>query len=370
MTGPVFAAIFVAAALSQRESLRVFALGMETPLYLLGLLLALELACRGRDVTAIAVAGALAFVHPDAVLLLPALAVALRVARGRWAWRALALGFAPAAGAAAAVWAAYGSPIPHSVTAKRFAYTMTSGHAFSHLEETILDPIVAREAPGAPLATALLSAAALALILFFGRTALGALPVLAFAGFSALYVSAFAAANPLMFDWYRPPLALASTFVVVACAAHVPRAGRWAAAALLALSAAVHAAAFRPYDPSGREDVYARAAAALALRPEETVAAPEIGALGWATRARVLDTTGLVSPASLVWSGQPGRWGGSIPPRLLRSTDATAVIALDRFLDPSLRADPGALDRWSEVARYPASAFGDRGTVRVFRRVR
>jgi len=56
-----------------------------------------------------------------------------------------------------------------------------------------------------------------------------------------------------------------------------PRAGQAAAAFLLAGSAAVHVAAFRPYEPSGREEVYARAAAALALRPEEAVAAPEIG---------------------------------------------------------------------------------------------
>jgi hypothetical protein len=364
VTGPAFAVIFVAAGLSPRESLRVFSSGMETPLYLLGLLLALELACRGHDVTALAVAGTLAFVHPDAVLLLPALAVALRVGRGRWPWRALALGLAPAAAAAAALWAAYGSPIPHSVTAKRLAYTMPFGHAFSHLADTIFDPIVARETPAPPLVVSLLSAAALALILLFGRAALGGLATLAFAGFSALYVAALAAANPLVFEWYRPPLTLASTFVVAACASRVPRTWRAAAAVLLAGSFAVHVVAFRPYDPSFREDVFARAAAALALGPEETVVAPEIGALGWATRARVLDTTGLVSPAALVWLGRPVGEGGLIPPRLLRETDATALVTLDLFLAPSLAADPGALDRWSEVA-----VFGAR-SVRVFRRTR
>jgi hypothetical protein len=146
--------------------------------------------------------------------------------------------------------------------------------------------------------------------------------------------------------------------------------GRAGAGFLLAASAAVHVGAFRPYEPSGREEVYARAAAALALRPDETVAAPEIGALGWATRARVLDTTGLVSPAALVWLERPEGEGGSIPPRLLRETDADAVVALDRFLEPSLAADPGALARWTEVGRYPAHAWGGPRTVRVFRRNR
>jgi hypothetical protein len=217
---------------------------------------------------------------------------------------------------------------------------------------------------------ALAAAVALGLILVVGRCALAERPARAFAAFSVLYVAAFGVANPLVFEWYRPPLALASTFVIAACAARVARAGRAAAALLLAGSAAVHLAAFRPYDPSGREDVYAQAATVLAMRPEETVAAPEIGALGWATRARVLDSAGLVSPAALGWLGRPAGEGGSIPPRLLRETGADALVALDRFLEPALAADPGALGSWSEVARYPARAFGGPGTVRVFRRAR
>lgn len=364
VTGPVLAALFVAAALSPRESLRVFSSGMETPLYLLGLLAALELACRGCEVAAFAIAGTLAFLHPDAVLLVPAMAVALRVGRGRWPWRALALGLAPAAAAALAVWIAYGSPIPHSVTAKRVAYNAPFGHAFSLMADTLLDPIVARETPVAPLVAALICVFALALVFLFGRGAFRSLPVLAFGVFSALYVAAFAVANPLMFDWYRPPLALASTFVVVACTSRVPRSWRAAATTLLASSFAFHVAAFRPYDTSGREDVYARVAASLALGPEDTLAAPEIGAVGWATRARILDTTGLVSPAALAWSGVPVGWGGSIPPRLLRETDANLLLTSEACLGGSLAADPGALDRWSEVA-----VSGDRW-VRVFRRVR
>ena len=358
---PSFAAIFIVAGLSPVDSLRVFSSGMETPLYLLGLLLALELACRDRPVTAFVVAGALAFVHPDAALLIPVLAVALRVGRGRWPWRALALGLVPAAVTAAVLWAAYGSPIPFSVTAKRLVYAMPSGHAFSQLSEAILDPVVARETPVAPLVVALLYA----LVLILGRTAFRGLPVLAYAAFSALSLAAFAVANPLVFEWYRPPLALASTFVVVACAGRLPRVGQAVVALLFVGSVAVHIAAFSPYDPSGREDLYARAGAALALRPDETLAAPEIGALGWATRARVLDTTGLVSPVALRrWPGRPGGGFGAIPPGLLRETDATALVTADFFLAPALASDPGALAGWSEVS------FPGLRTVRVFRRAR
>jgi hypothetical protein len=368
--GPLLAAVFVAAALSPHASLEVFASGMETPLYLLGLLVAAELACRGRDAAAFAVASALFFLHPDAAALVPALVLALRAARGRWPWRALALGVAPAAAAAAALTAYFGSPLPHSVAAKRLAYAMPPGYALTRFEETVLDTLVAAATPAPPVAAAVLAVAALAGIVVFGRAALGTLPALAFAVFSALYVAAFSLANPLVFDWYRPPLVLATAFVLVACAARLPRPGRAAAAALLALAASVHLATFRPYDPSGREEVYARAADLLDLGADDTVAAPEIGALGWATRARVLDTIGLVSPSALRWLDRPLDEGGTVPPRLLRETDADALVALDRFLDRALAADPGALGRWSEVARLDARAFGGAGTVRVFRRVR
>jgi hypothetical protein len=368
--GPLPAALFVVVALSPQASLEVFASGMETPLTLVGLLGTVELACRGHDATAFAAAGALCLLHPDAVLFVPALAVAIGASGARRLWRALAVGLAPAAFAAAGLWIAYGSLLPHSVTAKRLAYAMPAGHAFSRLAETILDLLVAQAAPLPPFVAVLAAAAALGMILVFGRAALGERAALAFASFSVLYVTAFAVANPLVFEWYRPPLALASAFLVAACVARLPRAGRAGAALLLASSAAFHVAAFRPYEPSGREGVYARAAAGLALRPEETVAAPEIGALGWATRARVLDTTGLVSPAALSWLGRPEGEGGSIPPRLLRESGADALVTLDRFLAPALASDPGALGGWSEVARYPAHAFGSPGTVRVFRRVR
>ena len=370
VVGPVLAALFVVAALSPHASLDVFASGMETPLYLLGLLGALELACRGRDAAAFAIAAGLFFFHPDAVAAVPALAFSLRLSRGRWPWRPLAIGLAPSAAAAAALLAAYGSPLPQSVVAKRLAYAMPPRHAWIRLQETVLDTLVAYATPMEPALIVLLAAATLALVLAFGHRALAHQAVLALTLFGVAYVSAFALANPLVFGWYRPPLALATAFVTVACAARLPRPARVAVAVLLAAAAALHVATFRPYDPSGREGVYIRAATLLDLGPDDTVTAPEIDALGWATRARVLDTVGLVSPGSLEWFDRPLDAIGAIPPRLLHATRANALVALNCFLDPTLAADPGALDRWTEIGRLPAYAFGEPGAVRVFRRVR
>ena len=368
--GPWLSAVFVAAALAPQATLEVFASGMETPLYLVGILAALELACRGKDAAAFGVAAGLFFVHPDGAGLAAAMLGGWLLTRGTLPWKAVTLGVLPAAAGCAALGLAYGSPLPQSVLAKRAAYAMPPFHALQRLEETVLDTLVAFSIPAPPVLIVLAGGAVLGLALVGGRSALRRLPVLVALLFAALYVVAFALANPLVFPWYRPPLALATAFVVAACAARLARPARAAVAAALALAAASHAATFAPYDPSGREEVYARAAAQLRLDASAKVAAPEIGALGWATRARVVDAVGLVSPEALRWIDRPLAGGGTIPPGLLRGTDADALVALDRFLDPALAADPHALDGWTEIARLPARAFGGAGTVLVYRRAR
>lgn len=369
----MFGALFVAAGLSPRESLQVFSYGMETPLYLLGLLAALELACRGRDVAAFAVAGGLAFVHPDAVLLVPALAVALRLARGAWPLRAVAFGLLPAAAVAAALGAAYGSPVPHSVTAKRAVYAESPGNALAQLSDTFLVVASAREAAvlagdrwvvAADFVLPPVAAVLVIVTLVRSRARLAALPVLALALFSAAYVAAFALGNPLVFPWYHPPLALAAAFVLCGAASGLGRAGRCGWAVLLAGTAGLHVALFSPYDPSGREEVYRRAVETLAPGPADVVVAPEIGAIGWYSRARILDTIGLVSPEALRFKASPN---GAVSPRLLRETTATALVSLGRFLSVANSLDPGALARWRLVARYPARVFGDT-EVLVYRR--
>ena len=102
---------------------------METPLYLFGLALAVERSAAGHLRLALFVAAALPFLHPEGVLLFPALLVATRVTRGRWPLReALAPALAATAGALVLALAA-GAPLPHSVTAKRLVYERSPGAA-------------------------------------------------------------------------------------------------------------------------------------------------------------------------------------------------------------------------------------------------
>jgi hypothetical protein len=378
VASPLFSSLFVLAALSPRDTLQVFASGMETPVYLLGLLGAVDLACRGRDLAAFAVASGLFFVHPDGIVLVPCLALAARLARGRWPLGAAVKGVSPAVLLALSLTGYYGSPVPQSVTAKSRTYAMPAGHAGTRLSETALDVLAAAELPrlaGTALgsttevAAPLLVAALVGATFRVGRAAFSHLAVLSFALFGGAYFCLFAVANPLIFDWYRPPLALSLAFVAAACASQSPRAGRVVWAALLAATATLHLARFTPYDTSGREDVYRRAVEALALGPAEVVAAPEVGAVGWFSRARILDTSGLVSREVLPFlDGRLGQ-GGPIPPRVLEALRPTHVVSLRRFVDPMLLAEPQALREFERVARYPAVAFGRPDEVVVYSRM-
>jgi hypothetical protein len=378
VVSPLFSVLFVLAGLAPRDTLQVFASGMETPIYLLGLVGAVELACRGRDVAAFAVASGLFFVHPDGVVLVPCLALAARFTRGRWPLGAALKGISPAFLLALSMAGFYGSPIPHSVTAKRRAYDMPAGHAGAHLSETALDVVAAAELPSlagtvlgssAEVAAPLLVAVIVGATLWVGRSAFRHVSVLSFAFFGGAYYGLFAVANPLMFDWYRPPLGLSLAFVLAACASQLPWAARVAWAVLLAATTASHLARFTPYDPSVREEVYRRAVETLAPGPADVVAAPEIGAVGWFSRARILDTSGLVSPEVMPFlDGRLGQ-GGPIPPRLLVSLRPTHVVSFRCFLDPMLLAEPRALRGFERVASYPAVAFGRPDEVVVYRRM-
>ncbi len=111
---------------------------------------------------------------------------------------------------------------------------------------------------------------------------------------------------------------------------------------------------------------------ALDLSPSDLVAAPEIGAVGYYTRARILDTSGLVTPASLryhdaAWKTRgSGLSGGNVPPRLLGELRPDYVVSLTAFLEPLLEAEPAALRPYERIATYPAGFMGSR--LEVYRR--
>jgi hypothetical protein len=109
---------------------------------------------------------------------------------------------------------------------------------------------------------------------------------------------------------------------------------------------------------------------AESLPSDSLVAAPEIGALGYASNLRVLDTTGLVSPAALAFYPLPADQlvtDNAIPPGLVSQQQPDAVVALDAYVQRSLLLDSRFTRDYRVEASYPAHIWQSQNLL-VFRR--
>jgi hypothetical protein len=114
---------------------------------------------------------------------------------------------------------------------------------------------------------------------------------------------------------------------------------------------------------------------AVALNPElhegVTVLMPEIGELGfYLSKARVLDSAGLVSPEATQYFPLPAELApGGIPPAMARNQHPDLIIAAEAFLVSGLFADPWFLDNYSAVIIDDSHRTeGDMGLLYVFSR--
>jgi hypothetical protein len=90
------------------------------------------------------------------------------------------------------------------------------------------------------------------------------------------------------------------------------------------------------------------------------VAAPEIGALGYASNLRILDTAGLVSPSALAYYPLPADQlltDNAVPSGLIHDQRPDAVVALDAYVQRTLLADPAFVADYHPIARYPAPVW-------------
>lgn len=366
--------------------------GMETSLFVVGVLGALSLAAARRVTLAAALAGAMMLVRPEG-----ALAAVAVVGWACWQARGLAAGPALAVGAWALAYAAgltvwYGSPVPQTVLAKQVAYTSEA----PWLSGAVL--LAQAGLPGwssffpsaLPIATLAfpISLAGLVGLLGLGMSGARRLPRARtaqlwqpFATFGGLYLAFHVVAGlrgGRLFPWYLVPPIPLYLLAATAGLGGRPRGLPTAAAGLLLLAWQLPAVDWqRPFLPSGfdlrREALYLRVAADLArdLPPDAVVAAPEIGALGYRSGLRILDTVGLVSPvASRYYPLPPGMVEGdnAIPPRLILDRRPDAVVTLDQFARRSLLADAAFARQYRLERTYPAPIWLSQQLL-VYRRV-
>ena len=337
--------------------------GMETSLYVLLLTLAAYTLLRERRdagdkgadtvparVSTAILAGILLMTRPDGLLM-----VVVLLSVFVWCTRRPPLRETLIAAAVVLPWTLfatfyYGSPVPNSVAAKsaiighpgafqatrEFAFFL--GNMFVPCSNRVTRALVPGLIPALQvtvlIVTATLFVVGVRHIISKNRAASVILV------FPVVYTAVFCLVNPLMFPWYMVPVAPFVVFGVVA--------GLFAAAAKLAprRNAAVFAAAVILLTlPTGLlsyrklttlSDVKEQRLRELAEMVREDsggeglIAAPEVGAVGYFSDMRIMDTAGLVSAEAL-----PFLAGNllPIPPELVSRYRPDYLISTDVFLE-------------------------------------
>jgi hypothetical protein len=221
-------------------------------------------------------------------------------------------------------WAYFGNPIPQSLLAKSAAYRLEPLSALVRLLQHYATPFLEHLTFGS-------WAIRVGIVIYPALALIGGLAaykrnkaVWPFAIFPWVYFVAFAIANPLIFRWYlTTPLPFYFLLIFIGIEALLAEvATRWrklpafaifVALAVLAFASTLRGWTLHPIQPPDRpapemawielELLYEQAATKLAPHlagmPNATIAAGDVGVLGYATGARILDLVGLNSAETL-----------------------------------------------------------------------
>jgi len=206
------------------------------------------------------------------------------------------------------------------------------------------------------------------------------------AAFPWVYLAAFSIANPLIFRWYLvPPLPLYVLGIGFGLAALTRssriRPLRYALAGLSVLML-LNAWTLKPDHGPSRpapqmaytklEALYIQVASDLqgSLGPQDTIAAGDIGALGYFTGAHILDTVGLVSPVTLEYFPIPASLyviNYAIPPQLILDRQPEFVVMLEVYGREGLLRNSQFNQQYQLVDSLPTDIYGSHAML-VFRR--
>jgi hypothetical protein len=370
--------------------------GMETDLVvalLVGAALA-HLASRGL---ALAVLSALALLaRPDTGILIGLLWLDRLLLRHRRVWRdALVAAALLAPWAIFATWY-FGSPLTSSIAAKADAYLLPPAAAGIRLLQHYATPFLEQLLLPAPLIVAVFAVYCGLCFLAGRRALLGSRRAWPSVAYPFAYALVFAVANPLLFRWYlSPPLPFYFVLITagfwalgndlarsLAARSRGSRRGSWVAVVplalftTLALICTLNGWEIHPDHGPDRpapemawfelELLYGQAADFLltTAHPGDTLCAGDIGVLGYRTGLRVLDTVGLVTPASSAYyPADPAIYvtNYAIPADLVKGLNPNYVVILEVYGRLGLLPDPGFRSSYSLLNSVDTDIYGSEG---------
>ncbi|MGA9190439.1 MAG: hypothetical protein WBZ24_01780 [Anaerolineales bacterium] len=362
--------------------------GMETSLFVLLILATFYFYYSQRPTAGALMAALCLLTRPDGILFIGPLALE----RARQAWLTKHERTIPAFGWSEgmafllplAAWTAFaglyfGNPLPNSIAAKISAYHLPPNAALIRLLQHYATPFLGQLTFGNTWIP-------IGLVLFPFLFGLGALTVLRRRSdlwpiFAApwIYLIVFSAFNPLIFRWYlAPPLpfyflgiALGMERLGTDLRTRLVPLGMGLAAAILTL----HGWVLHPSHGLDRpapdmaytklELLYIEVADDLKqrLEPGQTVAAGDIGALGYYTGAHMLDTLGLVSPDASAYYPLDAAYyviNYAIPPKLISDLKPDYVVLLEVYGRKGLLQDEAFVRAYRLIETLPTDIYGSR----------
>lgn len=341
--------------------------------------------------------GALAFLtRVDALLLFAPLGLfwGIQALRGR---EKIPLRSIVSAGLPVTVWllfsmAYFGSPIPHSVQAKILAYRLEPGASFIRLLQHYATPFMDYHLLGYPVS---------------GFVGLFLYPLLALVGARAvfrreprflpyllypwLYFLAFALPNPLIFRWYLTPPLPAWIFLIFLGGARVISSlskRRWVVLGVgisltgLAMVSMLLDWRWQPDHGPARpapdmayiqlELLYRQAAQWVRgqAQPGDTLAAGDVGVLGFDTNLRILDLVGLNSPEATRYYPLNADFyeiNFAVSPRLVLDARPEWVVILEVYGRRGLLRESRFLQDYHLVKTIETDMYGSNGLL-IFER--
>jgi hypothetical protein len=297
----------------------------------------------------------------------------------------------------------FGSPLPHSIMAKLAVYRLQPWDSLIRLLQHYATPFNESLWGGSLLIGIGLVLYPVLFIIGARRALKVDSRVLAWTLYPWLYFLAFSLPNPLLFRWYlTPPLPSLIFFILLGLETVLmailrtrgtdsrPRSSHpeWkrvliTLVMLLPLVSTLNAWELHPDHGANRpapkmafiklELLYGEVADLLKgqIQPGETLAAGDVGVLGYRTGANVLDTVGLNSPVSLQYypvAAEDYVINYAVPADLILNQQPAYAVFLEAYIRNTLLKNERFSKEYELIRKWPTDLYGSDGLL-LFKRI-